>query len=92
VQVGLLPPAEVGDRASVPMHRVIGLELSILGSHGMSARSYPEMLALMAQGHLDPSRLITRRLTLGEAPSALETMATNPHTGVSVIHPFEATA
>jgi alcohol dehydrogenase len=92
VQVGLLPPAEVGDRASVPMHRVIGLELSILGSHGMSARSYPEMLALMARGHLDPTRLITRRLTLDEAPSALETMATNPHPGVSVIHPFEATA
>jgi alcohol dehydrogenase len=92
VQVGLLPPAEVGDRASVPMHRVIGLELSILGSHGMSARGYPEMLALMAQGHLKPSRLITRTLTLDEAPAALETMAINPHPGVSVIHPFAAIA
>ena len=92
VQVGLLPPAEVGDRASVPMHRVIGLELSIRGSHGMSARSYPEMLSLMAQGHLDPSRLITRMLTLDEAPAALQTMASNPHPGVSVIHPFAATA
>ncbi len=92
VQVGLLPPAEVGDRASVPMHRVIGLELSILGSHGMSARGYPEMLALMAQGQLDPQRLITRMLTLDEAPTALETMALDPFPGLSVIHPFAATA
>ena len=92
VQVGLLPPAEVGDRASVPMHRVIGRELSILGSHGMSARSYPEMLSLVAQGHLDPSRLITRTLTLDDAPSALETMALNPYPGVSVIHPRAITA
>jgi alcohol dehydrogenase len=87
VQVGLLPPAEVGDRASVPMHRVIGLELSILGSHGMSAKGYPEMLALMAEGRLDPQRLITRTLHLDEAPAALERMGIDPQPGVSIIRP-----
>jgi alcohol dehydrogenase len=87
VQVGLLPPAEVGDRASVPMHRVIGLELSILGSHGMSAKGYPEMLALMAEGRLDPQRLVSRTLTLDEAPAALERMGIDPQPGVSIIRP-----
>ena len=87
VQVGLLPPAEVSDRASVPMHLVIGRELSILGSHGMSARGYPEMLALVAEGRLDPQRLVTRTLRLDEAPIALERMGFDPHPGVTVIHP-----
>ena len=87
VQVGLLPPAEVGDRASVPMHLVIGRELSILGSHGMSTRGYPEMLALVAAGRLDPQRLVTRSLRLDEAPTALERMGIDPTPGVSIIHP-----
>ena len=34
VQVGLLPPAQ--GRPEVPMERVIGLELQVLGSHGMA--------------------------------------------------------
>jgi alcohol dehydrogenase len=87
VQVGLLPPAEVGDRASVPMHLVIGRELSILGSHGMSTRGYPEMLALVAAGRLDPQRLVTRALSLDEAAVALERIDVEPHPGVSIIHP-----
>ncbi len=87
VQVGLLPPAEVDDRASVPMHLVIGRELSILGSHGMSAQGYPEMLALVAEGRLDPQRLVTRTLRLDEAATALERMGLDPQPGVSIIHP-----
>ncbi|NQW73264.1 MAG: alcohol dehydrogenase catalytic domain-containing protein [Actinobacteria bacterium] len=87
VQVGLLPPAEVGDQASVPMHLVIGRELSILGSHGMSTRGYPEILALVAAGRLDPQRLVTRSLRLDEAPTALERMGIDPTPGVSIIHP-----
>ncbi|MBU6244103.1 MAG: zinc-dependent alcohol dehydrogenase family protein [Actinomycetales bacterium] len=87
VQVGLLPPAEIGDRATVPMHRVIGLELSILGSHGMAARDYPQMLALVADGTCDPLRLVTRRIGLDEVPAALAGMATHPHPGVTIIRP-----
>ena len=46
VQVGLLPPS-LGE-PPVPMSRVIFHELEILGSHGMAAHRYPEMLALVA--------------------------------------------
>jgi len=87
VQVGLLPPAEIGDRATVPMHRVIGHELSVLGSHGMAAGDYPAMLASVADGVLNPMRLVTRVLPLEQAPSALETMLTHPHPGVTIIRP-----
>lgn len=87
VQIGLLPPAKVGDRATVPMHRVIGREISVLGSHGMAARSYPAMLADIASGLLSPDRFITRTIDLDAAPAALMAMSTGTEPGVTIIVP-----
>ena len=58
VQVGLLPPVDGHPR--VPMARVIAWELDLLGSHGMAAADYPEMLALIERGALRPQDLIER--------------------------------
>jgi D-arabinose 1-dehydrogenase-like Zn-dependent alcohol dehydrogenase len=85
VQVGLLPPA-LGLPA-VPMHTVIGRELEVLGSHGLAAHAYPQLLALVASGRLDPGALITTRLSLAEAGEALAAMAERPPNGVAVIDP-----
>ena len=65
VQVGLL----VGPDASPPvdMGRVLGQELQLLGSHGMPASDYSEMLARIADGTLDPARLLRDRIGLAEA-------------------------
>src|SRR5690606_24801603 len=71
VQVGLLPPAVVGDRATVPMHTVIGRELQVLGSHGMPAVDYPRMLEDVASDRLRPELFLGRTITLDEAPEAL---------------------
>ncbi len=87
LQVGLLPPAQVGDRATVPMHLVIGRELAVLGSHGMPAADYPRMLADVAAGALDPASLITRRIALDEVPAALVGLTDRTEPGVTVIHP-----
>ena len=87
VQVGLLPAAEIGDRATVPMHLVIGQELAILGSHGMAAGDYPELVNLVADGTLDPLRLLTRVISLDQAPAALASMATDLHPGITLIRP-----
>ncbi|MFM8894231.1 MAG: zinc-binding dehydrogenase [Actinomycetales bacterium] len=87
VQVGLLPAAEIGDRATVPMHRVIGQELAILGSHGMAAADYPELVDLVGRGILDPMRLVTRVLSLDEVPSALADMNRAAHPGITLIEP-----
>ncbi len=57
VQVGLLP-ADTGT-TPVPMDRVLALELELLGSHGMAAHAYPEMLELVAAGSLRPDLLVT---------------------------------
>jgi alcohol dehydrogenase len=75
VQVGLLsePPR-------VPMHLVIARELEVLGSHGMAAHAYPELLAL----RLPVGELVTREIGLDEAPDALMAMR-GP--GITVIRP-----
>jgi D-arabinose 1-dehydrogenase-like Zn-dependent alcohol dehydrogenase len=69
IQVGLLPPVEGHPR--VPMARVIGWELDVLGSHGMAAVDYPGMMALIEQGALQPQRLIERTIGLDEAAAML---------------------
>lgn len=82
VQVGLLP----GGPTPLPMERVIGLELELLGSHGMAASSYPEMLAMVASGALRPDLLVTREIALDEAGDALREVGGTP--GVTVVTSF----
>ncbi|WP_406317954.1 zinc-dependent alcohol dehydrogenase family protein [Streptomyces sp. NBC_00118] len=83
VQVGLLPQDPV-----VPMGRVIGLELELLGSHGMAAHAYPGMLEMVRAGVLRPDLLVTSTITLDAAPAALEAMGTTPGAGVTIIEPW----
>jgi D-arabinose 1-dehydrogenase-like Zn-dependent alcohol dehydrogenase len=86
VQVGLLPPS-LGE-PPVPMSRVIFHELEILGSHGMAAHRYPEMLALVESGRLRPDLLVTRHVGLDEAGPALMAMdSPSRGPGVAVVLP-----
>ena len=84
VQVGLLPPAQ--GRPAVPMERVIALELAVLGSHGMAAHAYPELLGLIAAGRLDPGRLVTSEIALDDAGAALAAVGRRP--GIAVVTSF----
>jgi D-arabinose 1-dehydrogenase-like Zn-dependent alcohol dehydrogenase len=81
VQVGLLPPAQ--GRPAVPMDVVIARELQVLGSHGMAAHAYPELLGLIAAGRLAPRRLVTRHLPLDDAAGALADVGRAP--GIAVV-------
>jgi D-arabinose 1-dehydrogenase-like Zn-dependent alcohol dehydrogenase len=85
VQVGLLPPA-LGP-AAMPMHLVVAGELQVLGSHGLAAHAYPELLALVTSGRLRPADLISGVIGLDEAGPALHAMGQHPPTGVVVVHP-----
>jgi alcohol dehydrogenase len=84
VQVGLLPPSQ--GRPLVPMERVVAMELELLGSHGMAAHSYPEMLEHVAAGRLRPDLLVTREIGLDGAGEALRHVGQVP--GVTVITSF----
>ena len=85
VQVGLLPPLDGHPR--VPMSRVIGWELDLLGSHGMAAADYPEMMALVAQGSLRPDRLVERTVGLEEAARLLPAFDRATVAGITIIDP-----
>jgi alcohol dehydrogenase len=85
VQVGLLPP--VGGHPRVPMARVIGWELDLLGSHGMAAVDYPAMLDLIARGALQPHRLLERTIGLEEAAQLLPVFDEAPVVGITVVDP-----
>ena len=85
VQVGLLPPVDGHPR--VPMDRVIGWELDLLGSHGMAAADYPAMLALIEQGRLQPQRLVERTIGLEEAAALLPGFDTATVAGMTMVDP-----
>lgn len=85
VQVGLLPPVEGHPR--VPMERVIGWELDLLGSHGMAAADYPEMMTLIRQGALQPQRLIERTIGLDGAAELLPVFDQATVAGMTIIDP-----
>lgn len=85
VQVGLLPP--VGGHPRVPMARVIGWELDLLGCHGMAAVDYPRMLALIESGALQPQRLVERVIGLREAAPLLPEFDRAPLAGMTIVDP-----
>jgi len=86
VQVGLLATGTV----QVPMGRVIALELELLGSHGMAAHAYPEMMGQIAAGTLRPGDLVGEVIPLDAAPAALAAMSTASPAGITVITPHDA--
>ena len=85
VQVGLLP--EKLGRPRVPMARVVWLELSLHGSHGMAAHEYGPMLQMVADGTLRPDRLVSDVIGLDDAPAALTAMSGPTSPGTRVIVP-----
>ena len=74
VQIGLLPGL-----TALPMNRVIGYELELLGSHGMAAHAYPAMLKAVMDGELRPDLLLTRSIGLDEAGPALAAIRPGRH-------------
>jgi alcohol dehydrogenase len=86
IQVGLMVEDHRNPR--VPMDKVLANELEILGSHGMQAHRYAEMLEMIAAGKLAPERLIGKTVCLEEAVAELTSMNDYPTNGVAVITEF----
>ncbi len=89
VQVGLLAADPVSP--PVPVGRVTTHELSLLGSHGLDARSYPALLELVTSGALRPQDLVARWVPLADA-AAVEALvramaAGTAPVGVTMLRP-----
>jgi len=85
VQLGLLL-TESG-QTPMPMSRVIGWEIEILGSHGMAAVNYPKILSLVASGKLNPQDLISREVSLKVGAEELRKMENSKNSGITIISP-----
>jgi alcohol dehydrogenase len=83
VQVGLLVAGDANPPTD--MAAVIGRELEIVGSHGMPAHAYPQLLAEIVGGQLHPDRLVSRVIGLDEAPHALATLGSGGQPGATVV-------
>ena len=83
VQVGLLL---AGDACpAVDMGSVVARELEVIGSHGMAAHHYPEMLGEIVAGRLDPAGLVARTVDLDGAAEALVSLDSKPRVGTTVV-------
>ncbi len=83
VQVGLLLGRDADP--AIDMGLVVGREIEVVGSHGMAAHHYGEMLAEIASGRLDPAALVVRTVGLDEASRALTTLDSAALPGTTVV-------
>ena len=84
IQVGLMAGDDFDP--AIPMHLVVANELEILGSHGMQAHAYPEMLKLIETGKLKPQLMIKDRITLSESVERLPRMNEFQQSGITIIN------
>ncbi|MFT4546792.1 MAG: alcohol dehydrogenase [Verrucomicrobiales bacterium] len=87
VQVGLMLAEDAVP--PIPIGAIIAKELKLIGSHGMGAAGYPELLRHVASGKLRPDKLIARAISLDQLPDALEQMGvfqTEP--GLTIVERF----
>jgi D-arabinose 1-dehydrogenase-like Zn-dependent alcohol dehydrogenase len=87
VQVGLTSQEEQGV-VGVPIDMMIEAEIEFVGSVGNPHSKYPELLALVQRGKLDPTSLITREVSLEEATGVIEDMTDFKTVGFNVITTF----
>jgi alcohol dehydrogenase len=86
LQVGLLDPQD--HDISIAFDLLVSRELHLLGSHGMQALRYQEMIKLILEGKLNPGRLITRQVNLSQSIDELVNLSGKRDPGITVINNF----
>ena len=86
IQVGIMESGQ--HQTPIPIDKVIARELEIIGSHGMQAHRYPEMLEMIRDGKLQPQKLIGKTVSLEDSIHELVDMNNFTGSGVTVIDSF----
>ena len=87
IQVGLM--TDDHSNIKVPMDKILANELEIIGSHGMQAHKYDEMLKMIVNGKLSPEKLIHKTIDLEAVTLALPKMNSFENKGMMVINAFD---
>ncbi len=86
VQIGY--PAGADAAPSIPVATVYDNQLTVLGTRGLAPHRFAALFEMIRAGHIDPARLITRRVALEEAGAALAALDDYGELGVAVIDRF----
>lgn len=85
VQVGLM--VAEGPESPIPMGKVIANELVLFGSHGISARAYPDVFELISRRAIPLDRIIGQRVGLAAVPAQLAGMGRFESLGMTLVDP-----
>jgi alcohol dehydrogenase len=72
----------------IPVDVMLFRELSFVGSFGMAAARYPEMLAMVESGRISPELLVGETVPLERAGEVLASMGDYETVGMPVITEF----
>ena len=86
IQIGLMLADH--SQPAIPMDKVVANELEILGSHGIQAHRYTDMLAMIVSGKLQPERLIGDKIFLEQSIDTLINMDKFEGIGMTVVDQF----
>jgi len=87
LQIGLTTAAEKGE-VSLPVDRMVLMELQIIASLGMQASHYPGMLQMIEAGRISPKKMVTGTCDLNGINKVFEEMNTFQNVGVTVINQY----
>lgn len=86
VQIGLTTKSETNTgEISLPVDTMTFKEISFIGSLGCPPASYAGMLGLIAEGRLEPKRLVTKTVSIDDTSDVLASMSEYGTMGFQVI-------
>ncbi len=86
IQIGIMNSEH--NNSKIPIDLIIAKELEIVGSHGMQAHRYPEMMEMMKNGKLHPEKLVSNTINLSDVIQKLPIMHQSKAIGIEVITDF----
>lgn len=87
LRLGVSNQKEQG-QIELPVDVIVFRELSVIGSFGMQAARYPEMLRMVEAGRLHPELLLHDTVALDDTAAVLASMSDYDTVGMSVITSF----
>ncbi|EDP71620.1 hypothetical protein FBALC1_04012 [Flavobacteriales bacterium ALC-1] len=87
IQIGIMTINNM--KPSIPIDKIIGRELEIIGSHGLQAYKYKDMISMILSGQLNPKNLISNTISLSDVPDILPNMENFNSSGIKIITSFK---
>ena len=87
LQIGLTTAAEQGE-VKIPIDRLVTMELQMIGTVGMQASHYPQMLQMVESKKISPKSMVTGTVGLDGINKIFEEMNTFQNVGVTVINKY----